>query len=118
MSKTIQGFNTRLQEALRLKGMKQAELCKRTGIAKASISHYINGVHSPTTDKVYLIAKALGVNEAWLLGYDVPMEVEKGDKNMNFSNVKTALEGMSASELDVLEKYIDYLKAAHVIKEN
>ena len=66
----------RIKKALRIKGMKQAELCQITGIPKSAISQYISGAFEPKQDRIYLISKALNVSEAWLMGFDVPMERE------------------------------------------
>ena len=52
----------------------QAELVKRTGIGKSSISTYLTGEYEPKQKNLYKIALALNVNEAWLMGLDVPME--------------------------------------------
>lgn len=67
----------RIKRALRIKGMKQSELCQITKIPKSAISQYISGAFEPKQDRVYLIAKALNVSEAWLMGFDVPMERER-----------------------------------------
>ena len=69
----------RLSLALSLRGMKQAELCAITGIPKSAVSQYISGEFKPKQNRVFLIAKALGVDEAWLMGYDVPMEPAKAE---------------------------------------
>ena len=66
----------RIKKALKIKGMKQAELCKLANIPKSSLSQYLNGDFEPKQDRIYLIAKALNVSEAWLMGFDVPMERE------------------------------------------
>lgn len=64
----------RIHEALQLRGMKQSDLVSKTGIGKSSISTYISGAYEPKQTNIYKIAKALNVNESWLMGYDVPME--------------------------------------------
>ena len=64
----------RLTEGLKKRGMKQADLCKATKIPKSAISQYLRGVYEPKQDRIHLISKALNVSEAWLMGYDVPME--------------------------------------------
>lgn len=64
----------RLQEALHLRRMKQSQLCEMTGIPKSAMSQYVNGAFEPKYDRLELISKALEVNEAWLMGYNVPME--------------------------------------------
>lgn len=70
-------ISARIKRALRIKGMKQAELCHITKIPKSSISQYLSGDFEPKADRIYLIAKALNVSEAWLMGFDVPMDREK-----------------------------------------
>ena len=67
--------------ALSLRGMKQSELCARTGIPKSAVSQYISGEFKPKQDRVFLIAQALNVDEAWLMGYDVPMEPAKNENS-------------------------------------
>ena len=46
-------------------------------IPKSSLSQYLSGDYEPKQDRVYDIAKVLNVSEAWLMGYDVPMERQK-----------------------------------------
>ena len=67
----------RIRKALTIRGMKQSELCRITNIPKSAISQYITGCFEPKQDRIYLIAKTLEVSEAWLMGYDVPMERQK-----------------------------------------
>ena len=64
----------RIATALAIRNMKQSELCDITKIPKSAISQYISGAFEPKQDRIYLIAQALDVSEAWLMGYDVPMD--------------------------------------------
>lgn len=66
----------RMKEALDIRNMKQTELVDKTGINKSSISTYLSGEYKPKQKNLYKIAKALDVNESWLMGLDVPMERE------------------------------------------
>ena len=70
----VETCSKRIAMALKIKGMKQYELCKLANVPKSSLSLYLSGAYEPKQDRVYDIAKALNVNEAWLMGYDVPME--------------------------------------------
>lgn len=70
----ISTFAVRFREALEIRHMTQTELHERTGIGKGSISTYLKGTWKPKQDKVDLIAQALRVDPAWLMGYDVPMD--------------------------------------------
>lgn len=67
----------RINEALIVRNMKQADLVRTTGIGKSSISTYLSGEYEPKQKNIYKIALALNVNEAWLMGYDVPMDRER-----------------------------------------
>ena len=74
-SKRLSAF--RINEAMNDIGMSQQELADLTNLGKASISHYVNGHHQPGNKAVLALANVLGVNPAWLMGYDVP----KYDRN-------------------------------------
>lgn len=76
-SERIESCADRIRKALTLRAMKQSELCRITKIPKSALSQYISGCYEPKQDRIYLIAKTLDVSEAWLMGYDVPMEKEK-----------------------------------------
>lgn len=67
-------FQSRLLEGMNLRGLKQVDLAERTGLSKSRISHYTSGRYEAKQEALYLIAKALDVNEAWLMGHDVSME--------------------------------------------
>ena len=69
-------MENRISEALSLRGMKKIELAEKTGISKATISHWNNQKYQPKQDNLMKLAKALDVSEMWLAGYDVPMENE------------------------------------------
>lgn len=77
----------RLSEALTRKGWKAVDLVEKTGIPKGAISYYLAGKSKPKTDRLYVIAHALDVSEAWLLGYDVPM-ARTDDQKKNDQLVK------------------------------
>lgn len=70
----MESISERIKKALELRDMKQADLIKLTGINKGALSSYISGKYEPKQNNIFLMAKALNVSEAWLMGYDVPME--------------------------------------------
>jgi len=70
----------RLQEALDLRGMKGAELARRTGLSKSTIGRYLSGEMEPKNKQNYKLARALDVSEMWLWGYDIPMERPRSQK--------------------------------------
>ena len=66
-------FRDRLREAMEMRGFRAVDLVEATGIPKGTISYYLSGKTEPKADRLYTIAQALNINEAWLLGYDVPI---------------------------------------------
>jgi transcriptional regulator with XRE-family HTH domain len=62
----------RLAEAISDAGMRPIDLVEKTGIPKSMLSYYLNGKTKPKADRLYIIATALNVSEAWLLGFNVP----------------------------------------------
>lgn len=69
----------RLKKAMEISQMTQTELAQKTGIGKSSISTYLSGSYEPKQKNIYRMALALGVNEAWLMGADTPMERNADD---------------------------------------
>lgn len=69
-------FAARLSQALDARNMKAADLSKKTKVSEGTISCYINGKYEAKQNRVRTFAEALNVNPAWLMGYDVPMELD------------------------------------------
>jgi len=84
-------ISQRIKEALTLRNLKQADLVELTGIGKSSISTYISGAYEPKQKNIYKIAKALNVDESWLMGNDVPMERSNNNFNNNLSEEEKEL---------------------------
>lgn len=85
MTEKVSTFAARLKEGLSLRGMTQAELSRRANLDKSSISRYLKNKYKGNQDAVYRISQVLNVSEAWLMGYDVPMEPQgnaAGEKNI------------------------------------
>lgn len=94
----------RIKEGLALRNMKQSELVEKTGISKSSISTYIKGSYEPKQRNVYKIAKALGVNEAWLMGYDVTYERKSNwDLSAELDQLQTDVDIKLARILEIIE---------------
>ena len=73
---------SRLQQVMSERNLKQVDVIslskvhqKELGVklGKSALSQYINGKSTPDQEKLVLLARTLGVSEAWLMGYDVPM---------------------------------------------
>lgn len=116
-------FKDRLREAMADRGFRSVDLIERTGIPKVTVSYYLTGKTEPKADRVYKIAAALDVNEAWLMGYDVPKvrtaEQKKNDdlvkviaqlrKDPEFFEVVSVLAELPASEYASVKQIISAL---------
>ena len=80
MEKKRVELKDRLQTALDLREKKAVDLARDLKIPKSAISQYLSGNRTIKDSKrLYLIAEYLGVTEAWLMGFDVPMERHLAD---------------------------------------
>ena len=73
----VESCGQRIAKALDVREMKQSELCKLAKVPKSSLSLYLSGAYEPKQNRIYDMARVLGVSEAWLMGYDVPMDRQK-----------------------------------------
>lgn len=79
---TKESCSSRLRQALKLRNMKQADLSQITKIPKSAISQYLSGKFEPKQDRLEILAQALNVSEAWLMGYDVHCTREYNNLNL------------------------------------
>lgn len=59
-------LHDRLQEVLRLKGIKQAGLARTLNLSNASVSKICNGKSKPSAQSITLICERFGIREEWL----------------------------------------------------
>lgn len=75
----------RLKKIMNDRNLKQVDILDMTKpyclkydvkMNKSDISQYVSGKVEPNQEKLFILAKALDVNEAWLMGFDVPIKKE------------------------------------------
>lgn len=73
----------RLKQVMEERSLRQVDIlekakpfCEKFGVklGRNDISQYVSGKVLPKQDKLTVLGHALNVSEAWLMGYDVPME--------------------------------------------
>lgn len=73
----------RIKQLMDMRNMRQVDIlkaaepyCKKYGVklGKNALSQYVAGLVEPGQEKLTILGLTLGVSEAWLMGYDVPME--------------------------------------------
>lgn len=91
----------RLKEIMNDRNLKQVDILEMTKpycikydvkMNKSDISQYVSGKVEPNQEKLFILAKALNVNEAWLMGFDVSLRKE-------LSPV------VAESDIELIEKY-------------
>jgi len=77
-----EGLKIRLRKALEIRNKKPVDLSNNLKIPKSAISQYLSGATKKMdTERLYLIAEYLDVDEVWLMGKDVPMERQSEQPN-------------------------------------
>ena len=74
MTKEFTDVGRRIVSRLNSLGIKQAYLCKETGLSSNAISQYCTGKRIPDTTSLYLISTVLKTSMEW-----VPLSYEEGD---------------------------------------
>lgn len=116
----------RLKEIMSMRNLRQVDILekakpfftKKTKLTRSDLSQYVSGVVIPGQDKLTLLGLALNVNEAWLLGFNVPMS----RSSMPQSQDSPVLKAIYSSEYRnsdlahafVAEKLSDYTSFASI----
>lgn len=106
----MEELKKRLYDAMARAGLRAADVSKKTGISRSSLSRYLAGDYEPNADKLHRLAVALGVSEAWLLGYDVAPERLPAEDAAAIS--ETLEEEMSRRMLDEIIAVYDRMSFA------
>ena len=66
----------RLRKTMEERRMNATELSLASGVGKSDISNYLSGKYKPKQDKIYLLARVLEVDPAWLYCLDMRLAAE------------------------------------------
>lgn len=99
----IDTFGNRLAIAMKKNNINQIELSEKTTIygkyiSQSLINKYLKGKAFARQDNIYVLCKALDVNEAWIMGFDVPMDSSFGNTQI------TQIDVISLSTNEVIQK--------------
>lgn len=101
-------FKTRLATAMRMRGIRPYQLSEKSGISRRLISGYMNGKFKAKQEKITILAKALDVNEIWLMGFDcdpAPIGIKRNDDEK--TEVYRLLEELSPEEIKKVKIFIE-----------
>ncbi|SFL39661.1 Helix-turn-helix [Gracilibacillus orientalis] len=117
----------RLKQLMRERNIKQVDILNlaqkysKDGvkISKTDLSQYVNGKTEPRQDKLYILAEALNVSEAWLMGYDISRERISDEQRQNQIDENDDEDTIAAhhdggdwtqEELEEIERFKEFLK--------
>ena len=91
----------RLKQLMQERSLKQVDILEMTKpycakydvkMNKSDLSQYVSGKVEPNQDKLFVLSRALRVNEAWLMGFDVEKEKEFSGKE-------------ASKDIDLIQKF-------------
>lgn len=106
-----QKFASRFKTALQLSGLKQKELAEILGVHPSNITRYKEGKYVPDNlQDIAKIAKALGVNPAWLAGMtDEDKIVELSPEDVLRNKIETYLDDFDEQKLSKILTFIEQI---------
>jgi transcriptional regulator with XRE-family HTH domain len=102
LEETMEQFKDRLAQAMQIRNISAAELSKKSGLSKAQISQYVNGIYQAKQVALYKLATTLNVSEAWLMGHDVPMQRQTEEDQLH-----DLIADLSQSELKRISDFME-----------
>ena len=111
----------RLKEIMQARNLKQVDIlnkslpfCSKYNIKmnKSDISQYVSGKIEPSQEKLVILGMALGVTEAWLMGFDVsPMRKDTASVAENDFDIYYKYSLLDDNEKEIVIGFIDSLLA-------
>ena len=95
-------FANRLNQILKIRNIRPSELAEKSGVPKSAISQYLSGLYEAKQKNIDKLSRALNINEAWLMGHDVPME--RINSNIDVSD-------LTKEEIEELDRYKEFIKS-------
>lgn len=101
--------SARLRTILAERGLKQTDLVRMCApyasefgivMGKSAISQYVSGKSVPAQRQLSVLGQALGVSEAWLMGFDVPRDREAPAGRTDLRG-----DSLTPHERDVIDAY-------------
>lgn len=120
MEGKIDTFANRLSRAMDKNKLNQIELSEKTyiydkPISQSLINKYLKGKAFARQNNIYILSKILNVNEAWLMGYDVPMERIPDDFRKIGATPLSEIETTNIPLLGSIKAGYDYLAQENII---
>ncbi len=73
----MDSFSSRFKQALEIRHLTAADFSRLSGTSEATISQYKKGLYVPKQKRLEQFSNLLKVSIPWLMGADVPMEIDR-----------------------------------------
>ena len=117
MAKKISNTQERLEEMMKELNIIPADIARKTGINKSTLSNYLSGKRKAVQDQLSKIADAYNIDPAWLMGYDVPMRMPASIEDYDSERVKRAIayyqmfENLPPEKQSQFEDFLKFLQS-------
>lgn len=106
----MKAFKERLEEAMQIRKISASKLAEKSGLSKSSISRYLSGDYSAGRKNIFLLAKALNVDEGWLMGGDCPMLPQRTvDFALSLNQIEIAIIDKYRNAEDETKHLVEYV---------
>ncbi len=105
-----ENFSVRLRLAIEAKGMNQSQLASKLNISKSMVSNYLSSRSMPESDRVFIIAKELNVDPAWLFGADVNPDGSSISSAAMMSEAYVDISELNAEDKKYIRRMVELAK--------
>lgn len=121
MEGKIDTFANRLLIAMKKNDINQVELAEKTKmynkpISQSLINKYLKGKALARQNNIYILCKILNVDEAWIMGFDVPMqrtpdELRGKDLNVRYAEYNGInTDGLTEEDIEEIKQFVEFVK--------
>ena len=108
MNTTFTDVGLRISKRIRELGLKQLDVCNKSGLSTSALSQYCTGKRIPDTLSLYKLSIILGVSMEWVLtGGNLTIE-NKSSEPLDLDEIKTS-QGLTCDGLPLSEDEIDLI---------
>lgn len=121
MEGKVDTFANRLLIAMNNKKINQVELADKTkayskSISQSLINKYLKGKALARQNNIYILCKILDVDEAWIMGYDVPIQRTPDELRGKSSDFRFAshnginTDGLDENDIEEINRFVEFIK--------
>lgn len=106
MDATFTDVGSRISKRIRELGLKQLDVCNKSGLSTTALSQYCTGKRIPDTLSLYKLSIILGVSMEWILTGDNLTSEKQPAEPLGLDEIKAA-QGLTCDGLPLSEDEVD-----------